>query len=157
LAWPDDHFSEFHVIAIRKSGFLVWLCLGTNVLGVVATCFISIRFGGALNEIYALSDLAIELLFQFWALAPYVVLLVFLLKSCRIVRQRIVFLFSSLVIVGFGLFEYSFAYFIVADAQAGLLFIFVPAYQLLGAGVGIGCTIVAGRVWRRKHESCDPS
>jgi len=84
-------------------------------------------------------------MFQLWGSLPYVLLIIFLLKSYRTVKQRLVFLFFSFLIVGFGLFDYWYAFFISSDAQSGLEFLFVPIYQLLGTGIGIGCTVAAGR------------
>ena len=134
------------MIKMRKAGFLVWLCLCANVIGFVVTCTISLYAGQPWREEYRpLSFWPIELMFLLWSLIPYILLIIFLFKSYRTVKQQLVFLFFTFLIVGFGLFDYWYAFFISSDAQAGLEFIFVPIFQLFGTGIGIGCTVAAVR------------
>ncbi len=127
------------MISIPRAGVYVWLSLCVNVAGMLTTCGLGLYSGQPWRKYHSLSDWAVEFLLHLWALMPYLILVIFLLRSHRAIGQQVVLLACSSLVVGFGIFEYSSAVLVISDAQAGLSFISVPLFQLIGVGLGLAC------------------
>jgi hypothetical protein len=83
------------------------------------------------------------MLFGLWALLPYALLYTFARRIKGVRRGPLALLAVALVTSALGLAIYIDGFFIAPDPQSGLLFIFIPVYQLVVAGVlgGLSMTI----------------
>lgn len=72
--------------------------------------------------------------FAAWAMAPYL-LLFYSTRFLTSARVSWVIFVSILAIVCLGVFIYIDAFFIHLDPQSGLVFIFIPIYQLILSGI----------------------
>jgi len=70
--------------------------------------------------------------FGAWAIFPYLILSLLLLISDKTRLQSIVAFVGSLILVLFGVGALFDGFFVHLDAQNGLLFIFIPIWQLIG-------------------------
>ncbi len=106
------------------------LTFAVLILGVVITISIMVHAARGCGFLLSL----VTLVFAAWAMIPYVVLF----HSSRLQTSFKVswfILLSALGIVGLGVYIYIDAFFIHIDPQSGLVFIFVPLYQLILAGI----------------------
>jgi hypothetical protein len=62
-------------------------------------------------------------------------------------------LIGALAISGYGLLVLVHAFFVEPDAQSGLVFIFLPFWQLAGALLLYPVALYAGRIHRRTHTT----
>lgn len=85
--------------------------------------------------------------FGAWAISPYA-LLMFLIRHGRTNRLKsLTLLLLGLALSALALFVYVDALFVHPDPQSGLVFLFVPLYQLVGSAIIIaGVWVVAERL-----------
>lgn len=70
-----------------------------------------------------------------WAVSPYAVLVVLARRASSRRYWPAVLAVSAFAVLAFGLYFFWLGFFAQPDAQSGLLFIFVPFYQLAYVGV----------------------
>ncbi len=82
--------------------------------------------------------------FSAWAMVPYLVLF-FSARLPTSSKVSWVVFCATLVIVCMGVFIYIDAFFVHLDPQSGLVFIFVPLYQLILAGIMFAIALFSSR------------
>jgi hypothetical protein len=88
------------------------------------------------------------LFFGAYAVAPYIAIGVITLKiKGTDIQLFITPLLAVIIMTSFGLYAYYDGFFVHLDAQSGLLFLFIPAYQWLG----ILATVGMNNWLRRRH------
>jgi hypothetical protein len=73
-----------------------------------------------------------------WSISPYLLLLAYVLKMRSPLRKRSVITIGTFIVIFFGLVVLFDGLFIHLDSLNGLLFLFMPPYQLFGALITIG-------------------
>jgi hypothetical protein len=81
-----------------------------------------------------------------WCLSPYALLALALRRPWMSTEAVLVAFATTIAASGFALYIYTVAFFVKPDAQGGLVFLFIPLWQWMGALVGLG---VAWLVERR--------
>lgn len=84
-------------------------------------------------------------MFGAWLLAPYAVLW-FVSRRLRYGAQAVIHLIGSLAVGLFGVGILIYGFVANPDPQSGLLLLFIPIWQLVGAGLTVGLGLVAGRI-----------
>ena len=80
-----------------------------------------------------------------WCVSPYASIAVVARKPRASASSAIALLATALVVAGFAAVVYVDAFFIHLDAQGGLVFLFVPIVQWMGAAIGIVATHLLDR------------
>ena len=89
-------------------------------------------------DVYSINKPASEhiktlIIFGIWAIFPYVILLFLIYKSDKYPKASGVAFAGTLILVLFGVSTLIDGFFIHLDAQSGLLFLFIPFWQLIGS------------------------
>ena len=71
-----------------------------------------------------------------WACLPYGILLFFNMIKRGVFKKDFVLLVTTIIVSGFALFIYVDTFFIHLDAQGGLIFLFLPMYQIIASIFG---------------------
>lgn len=80
-----------------------------------------------------------------WCVSPYVVVALAARAPRASLSAALALLATTIAVAGFAAVVYVDAFFIHLDAQGGLVFLFVPIVQWLGAAVGIVATHLLDR------------
>jgi hypothetical protein len=81
-----------------------------------------------------------------WCVSPYALVALALRRPWASTDAMLVAFATTLAIAGYALYIYLVAFFVKPDPQSGLVFLFIPLWQWIGAIVGLG---VAWLVERR--------
>jgi hypothetical protein len=73
-----------------------------------------------------------------WCLSPYALLALALRRPWKSTEAVLVAFATTIAVSGFALYIYTVAFFVKPDAQSGLVFLFIPLWQWIGALVGLG-------------------
>lgn len=73
-----------------------------------------------------------------WSISPYLFMIAYTLKMRSILKSSIITLIGSLIIMSFGVAILTDGLFIHRDALNGLLFFFMPPFQLAAVLITIG-------------------
>ena len=121
------------------------------IVGFVITLFTMVHAVGGFNSIFSLASMGLVL----WVMVPYLVLF-FSTRMRTSSKVSWVVLGSTLVIVGLGVFIYVDTYFVHTDhlnSTSGLIFIFVPLYQLILGCLMFFVSMFLNRPVKNNHES----
>jgi hypothetical protein len=82
-----------------------------------------------------------------WCVSPYALIALALRRPWMSTEAVLAAFATTIAVSGFALYIYTVAFFVKPDAQGGLVFLFIPLWQWIGALVGLG---VAWLIERRK-------
>jgi hypothetical protein len=80
-----------------------------------------------------------------WCLSPYARLALALRRPWKSTEAVLVAFATTIAVSGFALYIYTVAFFVKPDAQSGLVFLFIPLWQWIGALAGLGVAWLIGR------------
>jgi hypothetical protein len=106
------------------------------LLGALSTLLIYIYAG---SNPRSLGMWAFSILFGAYVISPYIALTSFNNKIKDSLVKAILCLITSFFIVMFGALIYYYGFFIELDAQSGILFLFVPAFQFVSYPILLSC------------------
>ena len=109
---------------------------GLRLASRIIALMVSIATAGLLMKVADLSSFLVIMLV--WCLSPYALLALALHRPWRSTEAALVAFATTIAVSGFGLYIYTVAFFVKPDAQSGLVFLFIPLWQWIGALAGLG-------------------
>lgn len=73
-----------------------------------------------------------------WAVSPYALLALALRRPWMSTEAVLVAFATTIAVSGLALYIYTVAFLVKPDAQGGLVFLFIPLWQWVGALIGLG-------------------
>jgi hypothetical protein len=73
-----------------------------------------------------------------WCVSPYALLALALRRPWMSTEAVLVAFATTIAVSGFAMYIYTVAFFVKPDAQSGLVFLFIPLWQWVGALIGLG-------------------
>lgn len=89
--------------------------------------------------------------FALWAVSPYALLWAAAARWTNGTGPAALVLGASVAIGAFGLWIYYQGFYVAPDPQSGLLFLFIPFWQWIGAGTAV----TAAAIWSAAHQRAD--
>jgi hypothetical protein len=131
---------------MRGAAFAFWLLLCSGAAGWTLILMAQEGMWGQRSG----SQLVAPVLFSAFTLLPFIVLLIAIWRALGEAKQFLLVSAAAAVTVGLGVYMVYDALFVSQGDQRGLIFIFVPPVQLIGAIFALG---VAGRAKTLRRTS----